>query len=381
MENTRVRLTRQQLYALVWTRPIQQLAKDFGLSDVGFAKISHRLEVPTPPRGYWQKLAKGLPVQPTSLPSLTPDFVELHRRSTDAPQESKKPVANKTVIPTVSIATDLRSAHAVTSELSKLLTGPTLYNDAVYVVRGRREATLRISPEAKRRALLALDALFHAAEVRGHSVRICRTKLPGYGIERIDIEVVVDGQAVELSLVERTGQKKREPTKSELESERHLGFPIARKFDRVATGNLTLLVRGGYRSGQRFADRARVRLESQLGDALVAIEVQAESEQLHQQQVKIDEAHAAVARRRAAEEQRQRDHMHAVVRDLRKMTKRWMRANEMRQFIAAYEATLDDDRAERVTGWVAWARSFADSYDPLTGDRRIAKALVARPLP
>ena len=54
-----VRLTREELYRQVWQTPIVKLAAELGLSDVGLAKICERLDVPRPPRGYWQKRANG----------------------------------------------------------------------------------------------------------------------------------------------------------------------------------------------------------------------------------------------------------------------------------------------------------------------------------
>ena len=47
------RLTRQQLYELVWSRSLSGLASEFGISGNGLAKICDRMLVPHPPRGYW----------------------------------------------------------------------------------------------------------------------------------------------------------------------------------------------------------------------------------------------------------------------------------------------------------------------------------------
>jgi hypothetical protein len=41
-------LTRRELYELVWATPIQKLAAEFGVSDVGLAKSRERHRVPTP---------------------------------------------------------------------------------------------------------------------------------------------------------------------------------------------------------------------------------------------------------------------------------------------------------------------------------------------
>jgi hypothetical protein len=56
-------LTRRELYDLVWSKPITKLAADFGISDVGLAKICDRYRVPSPPRGYWAKLEAGKKVK------------------------------------------------------------------------------------------------------------------------------------------------------------------------------------------------------------------------------------------------------------------------------------------------------------------------------
>jgi hypothetical protein len=51
--------TRQQLYELVWTEPVEKLAGKFGLSDRGLAKLCERHAIPTPPRGYWARKQAG----------------------------------------------------------------------------------------------------------------------------------------------------------------------------------------------------------------------------------------------------------------------------------------------------------------------------------
>lgn len=48
-----VQIKRKELYQRVWSEPVTKLAKEFGLSDVGFAKLCKRNEIPRPPRGYW----------------------------------------------------------------------------------------------------------------------------------------------------------------------------------------------------------------------------------------------------------------------------------------------------------------------------------------
>jgi hypothetical protein len=58
-ENTPLTLSREDLYELVWSKPMRELAKDFGISDVALAKRCRRLSVPVPGRGYWARLDAG----------------------------------------------------------------------------------------------------------------------------------------------------------------------------------------------------------------------------------------------------------------------------------------------------------------------------------
>lgn len=67
------RLSRQDLYQLVWTEPITTLAKRFGISDRGLTKVCQRSDIPAPPRGYWAKIAAGGAFERPNLP-IRPDL-------------------------------------------------------------------------------------------------------------------------------------------------------------------------------------------------------------------------------------------------------------------------------------------------------------------
>jgi len=62
------RISREDLYELIWSEPTTTLAARFGLSDVGLAKVCRRSDIPAPPRGYWAKVAAGGTIQRAALP-------------------------------------------------------------------------------------------------------------------------------------------------------------------------------------------------------------------------------------------------------------------------------------------------------------------------
>lgn len=64
----RIVLHREKLYQEVWKTPVRQLAKKYGMSDVGLAKVCKRMNIPLPPRGYWAKHAYGHSPDKQSLP-------------------------------------------------------------------------------------------------------------------------------------------------------------------------------------------------------------------------------------------------------------------------------------------------------------------------
>jgi hypothetical protein len=86
-------LTREQLYELVWSKPMQHIAKEYGVSDRGMAKFCARMQVPVPPRGYWARKNSSYKVVQPPLPA----FVEKERPKPKLPEpEVQKPALKKT---------------------------------------------------------------------------------------------------------------------------------------------------------------------------------------------------------------------------------------------------------------------------------------------
>lgn len=65
----RIEFTREQLYELVWQKPMSHLAQEYSISDVGLAKLCARCDIPTPPRGYWARLEAGQAPPRPKLPA------------------------------------------------------------------------------------------------------------------------------------------------------------------------------------------------------------------------------------------------------------------------------------------------------------------------
>jgi hypothetical protein len=58
------RLSRKELYELVWSEPMKILAPRFGISDVALRKACARAEIPTPGPGHWAKKTFSTSISP-----------------------------------------------------------------------------------------------------------------------------------------------------------------------------------------------------------------------------------------------------------------------------------------------------------------------------
>ncbi|QNA85662.1 TetR/AcrR family transcriptional regulator [Sphingomonas sp. So64.6b] len=84
------RLSRGEMYDLVWSKPMTTIASELGLSGNGLAKICDRLLVPYPTRGYWAKVYAGKDEAQAPLPAAPPG-TELHATIAPARSRSRRP--------------------------------------------------------------------------------------------------------------------------------------------------------------------------------------------------------------------------------------------------------------------------------------------------
>lgn len=62
-----LRMSRKQLHELVWSRPMTEIARAYGVRDQHVAQACDAYEIARPPTGYWQRLQYGKSVEAVSL--------------------------------------------------------------------------------------------------------------------------------------------------------------------------------------------------------------------------------------------------------------------------------------------------------------------------
>ena len=366
-----VELTREQLYERVWSGPMSALAPTLGLSDVGLKKTCKRMRVPTPPRGYWQRVAAGKTTQRVALPKL-PGAVPARVMSVTFRRPA--PVEPHVVEPETGPVADQRRYEALPENqvmVSDQLTDPhPLVARSVHLLRAAKaDDHHRLQPRGQKcvaidvtmgtvdRALRIFDALFTALDARGYRVEIAPTANEGsrtvvhVGAELVPIAM---SEAVTRTLIPPA------PNAKSWEAKRYIYSP---------TGRLTLMVLESYLEVRgSWSDHAkRGPLETQVNAIIVGLVENGEAMRLRR--LAFEEA----ARQRAAEEERRRQaelrrqekaaRIRALDQDMRRLRKsRAVRdyVHAMRRAVAAPDSRVDD----ALLHWLEWAEGYADRLDP-----------------
>jgi hypothetical protein len=166
-----INLTRAELYEKVWTTPMQKLAKEFGLSDVGLSKLCHRHEIPVPGRGYWARIRSGQTPGRVPLPALKETRLDAVHVFPSEPKTSRpiELVAGE-VFPTIPVANQGPITHRVARRIEKSMAKSRADDRGLLFTRQGRIVPLKVTSEGLPRALRIHDALFAALDDTKHIV-------------------------------------------------------------------------------------------------------------------------------------------------------------------------------------------------------------------
>lgn len=231
----RLTVSREQLYEEVWSEPILRLAKSYGLSDVGLAKLCKRHGIPRPPRGYWAKLQAGQKPRRTPLPPqdgstiviCPPDEGDL-KKSGLAEEVEELTHSETKEVPKVVVASNLRGAHSLVISARDELEQAKRGESGILEVPETPTLDIAVSRDQIRRALLICDALLKALDARGYTVAA-------------GPKVMIFDESVSFGIKEALATKREQPDEHDLSG--HYEFGHSRFRNRtVPTGKLTLFI-------------------------------------------------------------------------------------------------------------------------------------------
>lgn len=360
-----VKLTREELFQMVWNRPTIHVAAELGVSDVMIGKICKRMDIPKPPLGYWRKKETGSQVGRTPLPKATErtvDSVQINRTTVDSDDKHFLPeilslITKEELLENqIRIHSSLDNAHPhvqrVQDYFSKL---DCLQKEVIELPRGEGYLNVRVSVSLVDRALRIADGLIRALEDRGYDVLISKDNWSGEATR-----IRKDGVEIELSLFEQINKVKRELTDDERKKPPYL---IVNTLKPQSTGKLTIKIRSHLSSYQVWRDKLERALEDRLNEVIIGVILMLEP-LVSAKRVGLENEKRRLEMRRRAEEERTR------IEKFEKDASSWATSNTLREYLKAYRARLIKTYGEVMDGsdeadWLKWAECYVEKIDPL----------------
>ena len=313
---TRKEISRQELYELVWSKPLTKLSREFGVSDSFLGRICRELKVPLPGMGYWRKVECGTAERRPPLPEPDPGTENYFRVSSTERFKLKDEGA-----PMIPVPEKLGQPHPLITKTMQLLK-KTPYGYLHPTEGPEYPLNIRVSVESMPRALLLIDAFIKALYERGYSV-----KTTNY-----DSYAVVKGEELSFDLHERGDGK----------------FVFSNK-------------RGFWpQFRNQWRDGKRSKVEQHLGQIILEMERLADywvgMNRQESERTKRWEAQKAIER----EQQSRIAKLEAEIAD-------WGKANLIRRYV---ELSLKHINASSPDEWHSWCLRYADEIDPCLRQRR-----------
>lgn len=378
MEDGSKKVSRRELYDQVWTVPMARLAKEYGLSDSGLAKICRKHNIPRPPRGFWAKMAAGQNLKRTPLPTGDPGIVieiapYIHQGREFSFQKTEPdiltgPPAESPVI----VSKKLGRAHPLVKQSTEIL--KNCKSDATGILKppGMGCLDIEISRKSLSRALRIMEALIKALEKRGGSVSISGEST---------LVVILDVR-IGFGISEQIVRKKIEARDYDLDGYYRFGHS---RFDdqRIPSGILCLTLNdpdfywdSHFRKNWRDSEKRP--LENSLDSFMKGLlnlavhkrerirqKEEENRQQLERQRIRQEEERLRAEKLRQIKEEQKR------LSGLVSAAEAWKKSILVRDFINAVEAAARAgyypiEPKEELKNWLKWASEQADRLDPVT---------------
>lgn len=374
-------LSREELYKQVWTKPVREIASENGVSDVAFAKMCRKHDIPLPPRGYWARVSAGLKARVEPLPVrgfAMPEIIRAGRTHWDrystpsnleeidippppefTESEEELTLRVRKFVGAVSIPRNLdRPHHLIARLLEEDETRRQEQSTAKYV--SLSNGPLFDFPFERRRLRL-LSGLFAALHRQGINV-ISRKKDPD------DFEVTVGEQTVSI--------------KADHPGINRYGWRYDSDATRPASAPITVEIRHHNSSPvhKRWVDQPNDPVEGHATEIVVSIIVFAE---LNYRQREIGHHKWLAERKQQLIEERRKRHEEAIraaeaarvkaekarVDRLLAEAAAFRQAQDIRAYVDAARqarANVPEEISEQQFGaWAEWANQNADRIDPV----------------
>ena len=376
------KVSRETLYDEVWADPVTEVAKRYGLSDVGLAKLCRTMGIPLPVRGYWAKVRAGAKPERTPLPAhgRYRQTVNLTRFGPDAVRESEeikrrvREIRQVTEAPIGSI-----DRHPLVAAAAKRLAKGDVKPEKGLVSAPAEVLHVEVTRGSLERALDLLNTLIFEFAKRGSTVEV--------DAEKKRTALIIEGTQVELSLIERVRRKEHVDTPEETKAKERYWklphyasreYPGTPRYDYLATGILTL--KAGRWPSRSWNDTERTPLERRFPEVVSGLILLAAEIRTREEQQAREAERRRLTKERYARIMEQRKQERGQFEDLETEATKWERATRLRAYVDAVEqsATLKGELTDELVDWIGWARAKANWLDPMI---RVSDLILDAPEP
>lgn len=361
-----MKLTRKELYDLVWSEPMTTVCKRFGISDNGLRKHCKSMNIPTPPMGYWAKYQNQKKVEKIPLPreyNGNKQFVDLKEVDPndvvvdlDPPVNKQRDLENKLVsenpdyyiVPDVLYAKDaliIDTKEKLRIESESVSNNIYLKNNP-YKSQIKETLNVYVSSKSVDRALSIFSSVIKVIKYRGHNIKINKDKT----------YLVVNEEEFRVNITER---KKQNPNSNNPRD----------NYNNVFCGELHFNIfyfYGYWEKNTCYKDTAFTKLEDKIAAIIAFCEIKSE-------EIKENRLEEEKRRIKMEEEKRIREEFEAKrkaelkeFQTLFTMAERLHNTNILRNYIYTYEEYLQKNEIndEEILAKIEWAKDKADWLDP-----------------
>lgn len=344
-------ITRKQLFDLVWSKPLRDIAPTLNLSDVGLAKLCDRNNIPRPPQGHWVRLQYAKPINKPTLRSAGVGIAEVIQL-----QVGKQSPASVSSIKSIPVSSTTRT-HPLVVRCRKDFNGATQNEYGRLICATRKD--LDVSRQNFSRALIFLNSVLHSLEEDGHTAQWSATKS--------QIEVCVDGESISLRVSETSTRSEHVLSHKEMQDKKRYGLLWRPRWDYTPSGKLTLTLFGvglyGVRSS--WSDGKKDALESNLPKILGGILRASEHMKQRREEDEKRELRWAVQERRRRRLDKAGKSFQQRVRAVDKLVADYQKASGIRACLDAMEKSgVIDSMPVSKRRLLRWADDLAQHLDP-----------------
>lgn len=353
-----MKLTRKELYDLVWAEPMTTIAKRFGLSDNGLRKHCKSMNIPTPSVGYWSKLAYGKAVEKIPFPDEyegKKQEVNLQEMQHEEIVEMIEPMdkQKRRESEILSWNTDCLTVPEVlyakeplimdTKEKFRLDHG----SENIYLEKNPYKSKIKetldvyVSEKSLDRALSIFSTVIRVLRLRGHNIKINGGKT----------FAIINEEEIRINILERRKQQ-----------------TIDGKLTNTTAfcSELHFNIFYNYNDKKTYKDTPYTKIEDKIASIIAFLEIKSdeikEERQEREHQRKIQEEKERIRKEFEAKKANELKEFQSLFI----MAERLFKANVIRNYIDTYEEYLrkkeisDKDVLEKLQ----WARDKADWLDP-----------------